>query len=58
MYSWVVPPALLGRLARIRETKRIPIARQIREAVQDYLSRVEDAAIPDEPRTLKGGESP
>ena len=47
MYSWVVPPALLGRLYQIREKTRVPIARQIREAVQAYLSRVEDPSLAD-----------
>ena len=58
MYSWVVPPALLGRLYQIREKTRVPIARQIREAVQVYLSRVEDRSLADQPRTPNGGTTP
>lgn len=58
MYSWVVPPEMLGRLYQIREKTRVPIARQIREAVQAYLSRVEDPSLADQPRTSEGGESP
>ena len=41
MYKWVIPPELLSRLYRIRERTRVPIARQIREAVQAYLGQVE-----------------
>ncbi len=47
MYSWVVPPDMLGRLYQIREKTRVPIARQIREAVQAYLSRIEDPSLAD-----------
>ena len=58
MYSWVVPPAILGRLYHIRAKTRIPIARQIREAVQAYLSHVEDPSLADEPPTPNGGTPP
>ena len=58
MYSWVVPPAILGRLYQIREKTRVPIARQIREAVQAYLSRVEDPSLADQPPTPNGGTPP
>ena len=58
MYSWVVPPAILGRLYQIREKTRVPIARQIREAVQDFLHRVEDPSLADEPPTPNGGTPP
>ncbi|MFQ5899683.1 MAG: hypothetical protein ACE5JN_15745 [Candidatus Methylomirabilia bacterium] len=51
MYSWVVPPELLSRLAENRQETAIPIARQIREAVEAYLSRVE-------PRPASAGPEP
>ena len=58
MYAWVVPPAMLGRLYQIREKTRVPIARQIRESVQAYLSRVEDPPLADQPPTPNGGTTP
>ncbi len=60
MYSWVVPPALLGRLYEIREQTGVPIARQIREAIQAYLSQVEAGPAPANPETCQSptkGES-
>ncbi len=60
MYSWVVPPALLGRLYEIREQTGVPIARQIREAVQAYLTQVEAGPAPAHPepcQSPKKGES-
>lgn len=39
MYAIELPKELLGRLARLRSITRKSIARQVREAVQDYLDR-------------------
>lgn len=39
MYAIELPKELLGRLARLRTITRKSIARQVREAVQDYLER-------------------
>ena len=59
MYKWVIPPEMLARLYRIRERTRVPIARQIREAVQAYLSQVEAGAAESEPsRSQKEEKSP
>jgi len=60
MYSWVVPPEILGRLWQIRERTKVPIARQIREAVQAYLGQVEArpvAATPETRHSPKEGDS-
>ena len=60
MYTWVVPPEILGRLWAIREQTKIPIARQIREAVQAYLSQAEarpEAAASETSQPQKGGKS-
>ncbi len=51
MYSWVVPPEILGRLWQIRERTKVPIARQIREAVQAYLSQAEAQPVVAKPET-------
>ena len=39
MYAIELPKELLGRLARLRTITGKPIARQVREAVHDYLER-------------------
>ncbi len=39
MYAIELPKDLLGRLARLRAITGKAIARQVREAVQDYLER-------------------
>jgi predicted DNA-binding protein len=41
MYNWVIPPEMLSRLWEVKQRTRVPIARQIREAVQAYLSEAE-----------------
>jgi hypothetical protein len=56
MYSWVVPPPLLTRLYEIREQTGVPIARQIREAVQAYLSQVEARPVVANPETFHSPE--
>ena len=39
MYAIELPKELLGRLARLRAITGKPIARLVRDAVQDYLER-------------------
>lgn len=39
MYAIELPRQLLGRLALLRSVTGKPIAKQVREAVQDYLER-------------------
>ncbi len=39
MYAIELPKELLGRLARLRTITGKPIARQVRDAVHDYLER-------------------
>jgi predicted DNA-binding protein len=39
MYAIELPKELLGLLARLRRITGKPIAKQVREAVQDYLER-------------------
>lgn len=39
MYAIELPEELLGRLARLRTITKKSIARQVREAVRDYLER-------------------
>lgn len=41
MYKWVIPPEMLSRLWQVKQRTRVPIARQIREAVRAYLGQVE-----------------
>ncbi len=39
MYAIELPKELLGRLVRLRALTGKPVARLVREAVQDYLER-------------------
>ena len=39
MYAIELPKEVLGRLARLRAVTGKPVARLVREAVQDYLER-------------------
>ena len=39
MYAIELPKELLGRLVRLRAITGKPVARLVREAVQDYLER-------------------
>ncbi len=45
MYAIELPKELLGRLARLRTITGKPIARQVREAVRDYLEREKDRLV-------------
>ena len=33
MYKWVIQPEMLSRLWHVKQRTRVPIARQIREAI-------------------------
>jgi len=64
MYRWAVPKVLARRLARIRDRTGVPVARQLRRAVDEYLDQHDDApaarraarAIPI--TTTRGGGNP
>lgn len=47
MYAIELPKELLGRLARLRTITGKPIARQVRDAVQDYLDREKSRLVGD-----------
>jgi len=36
VYAFKLPPELMGKMVEIRERTKIPLARQVREAVRDY----------------------
>jgi len=63
MYRWEVPKLLARRLATIRDRTGVPVARQLRRAVDEYLDQYESpaalrapGAIPS-PTTTSRGES-
>ena len=39
MYRWEVPKVLARRLARIRDRTGVPVSRQLRHAVTEYLDQ-------------------
>ncbi len=60
MYRWEVPKALARRLARVRDRTGVPVARQFRRAVVEYLDQHEVAGALRAPRptpitTTRGG---
>jgi hypothetical protein len=63
MYRWEVPTVLARRLARIRERTGVPVARQLRRAVDEYLDQHDAPAAPRATRaipitTTRGGSQP
>ena len=65
MYRWEVPKLLARRLARIRDRTGIPVARQLRRAVDEYLDQHELPAALRAPGTTpspttrpRGGSQP
>ena len=65
MYRWAVPKGLARRLARIRDRTGVPVTRQLRGAVDEYLDQHDDAtAAPRAARaipittTREGGSPP
>ena len=60
MYRWEVPTVLARRLVRIRERTGVPVARQLRRAVAEYLDQYDAPAAPRAARptpitTTRGG---
>ena len=63
MYRWEVPKVLARRLARIRDRTGVPVARQLRRAVDEYLDQHDAPAAPRTARaipitTTRGGHQP
>jgi len=63
MYRWEVPRVLARRLARIRERTGVPVARQLRRALVEYLDQHDALAAPRAERatpitTTRGGSDP
>ena len=50
MYRWEVPSVLARRLARVRDRTGVPVARQLRRAVDEYLDQHD---IPTRPRATR-----
>jgi hypothetical protein len=46
MYRWEVPKVLARRLARIRDRTGVPVARQLRRAIDEYLDQHDASAAP------------
>ena len=60
MYRWEVPKVLARRLVWIRDRTGVPVARQLRRAVVDYLGQHDALAAPRATRatpitTTRGG---
>ena len=64
MYRWEVPRLLARRLARIRERTGVPITRQLRRAIDEYLDQHDRPAArrvaprPVPMTTPRGGPTP
>ena len=64
MCRWEVPTGLARRLARIRERTGVPVARQLRRAVDEYLDQYDAPVAPGAARaipiitTTRGGHQP
>jgi len=65
MYRCEVPKLLARRLARIRDRTGVPVARQLRRAVDEYLDQHEipaalraPGATPSPTPTSRGGSPP
>ena len=60
MYRWEVPSILARRLVRIRERTGVPVARQLRRAIAEYLDQHDASDAPSAARatpitTPRGG---
>ncbi len=55
MYAIELPEELLSSLARLRAITGKPIARQVRDAVRDYLEREKHRLVGDEPTAHEEG---
>lgn len=64
MYRWEVPTVLARRLARVRDRTGVPVARQLRRAVDEYLDQHDARAARRATRaisiitTTRGGSPP
>ena len=65
MYRWEVPTLLARRLATIRDRTGVPVARQLRRAVDEYLDQHElpaalraPGATPSPTTSPRGGSQP
>ncbi len=64
MYRWEVPKVLARRLAKIRDRTGVPVARQLRRAVDEYLDQHDVPVAPRAGRavtiitTTRGGHRP
>ena len=64
MYRWEVPKVFARRLARIRDRTGVPVARQLRRAVDGYLDQHDAPAALRAARaipittTRRGGSTP
>lgn len=65
MYRWEVPKLLARRLATIRDRTGVPVARQLRRAVDEYLDQHEipaalraPGATPSPTTSPRGGSQP
>ena len=52
MYRWEVPKVFARRLARIRERTGVPVTRQLRRAVDEYLDQHDAHAAPRAARAI------
>ena len=52
MYRWEVPTVLARRLARIRDRTGVPVARQLRRAVVEYLDQHDAVAASRDARAI------
>jgi predicted DNA-binding protein len=58
MYAIELPKELLGLLARLKRITGKPIARQVREAVRDYLEREKFRLVGETPgEGVTGGQT-
>ena len=63
MYRWEVPKVFARRLARIRDRTGVPVVRQLRRAVDEYVDQHDAPAAPRAARaipitTTRGGHQP
>jgi len=52
MYRWEVPKVLARRLAKIRDRTGVPVARQLRRAVDEYLDQHDAPVAPRAARAI------
>ena len=52
MYRWAVPRVFARRLARVRDRSGVPVSRQLRRAVDEYLDQHDILTAPRAPRAI------